>query len=65
MDMDYNFSEDLKTIRDIIGISQDKLALELGVQQATLSRSENSHTAPSEKLLEAVYEYAFKKNNYT
>ena len=62
MDMDYNFSEDLKTIRDIIGISQDRLALELGVQQATLSRSENSHTAPSEKLLEAVYEYAFKKN---
>ncbi len=58
----YNFSEDLKSIRDILGISQGELAAELGVQQITLSRSENRQTSPNEKLIEALYDYAFKKN---
>ena len=60
--MVYNFSEDLKTVRDILGMSQKELAAELGVQQITLSRSENEQTRPNEKLVEALYDFAFKKN---
>ena len=57
--MDYNFSEDLKAIREILGLTQTELASELGVQQVTLSRSESGKTQPSDKLLEQVYGYAF------
>lgn len=60
--MEYNFSQDLKSIREILGISQEELAKELGVQQITLSRNESGVTNPSEQLLEMVYEYAFKNN---
>ncbi len=60
--MDFNFSDDLKAIREILGISQTDLAGRLGVQQVTLSRNENNKTEPSEILLEKVYGYAFEKN---
>ena len=38
--MDYNFSDDLKAIREILGITQTELAKRIGVQQVTLSRNE-------------------------
>ena len=60
--MKYNFSKDLKSIRDILNMSQEDLAKELGVQQITLSRNENETTDPSEQLLQMVYEYAFRNN---
>ncbi|SFU96425.1 DUF3990 domain-containing protein [Butyrivibrio sp. INlla21] len=60
--MDYNFYYDIKSIREILGVSQDELADEIGVQQITLSRSEQGKTTPSDKLLEKVYSYAFDNN---
>ena len=33
--MDYNFSDDLKAIREILGITQTELAKRIGVQQVT------------------------------
>ena len=57
--MEYRFSNDLKAIREMVGITQADLAKELGVQQVTLSRSELGKTKPSDKLLEQVYCYAF------
>ena len=60
--MNYNFSEDLKSIREILGLSQSELASQIGVEQVTISRNESGKTAPSEKLLESVYAFAFEKN---
>ena len=60
--MNYKFSEDLKAIREILGITQGELAEKLGVQQVTISRNENGKTKPSEKLLEQVYSFALDNN---
>lgn len=57
--MDYNFSDDLKAIREILGITQTELAKRIGVQQVTLSRNELGRTVASERLLEQVYNFAF------
>ena len=59
--MDYQFAQDLKAIREILGYSQEELAAELGVQQVTLSRNELGKTRPSGKLMEQVYSFAFRK----
>ena len=60
--MNYKFSEDLKAIREILGITQGELAEKLGVQQVTISRNENGKTEPSDTLLEQVYSFAFDNN---
>ncbi len=57
--MDYNLSEDLKAIREILGITQGELAKRIGVQQVTLSRNESGKNKASERLLEQVYNFAF------
>lgn len=59
--MDYNFSSDLMAIREILGLSQSELAEIIDVEQVTISRNELGKTAPSAKLLESVYAYAFQK----
>ena len=38
--MNYRFVEDLKSIREILGLTQDEFARELGVQRVTISRNE-------------------------
>jgi len=60
--MDYNFSKDLRAIREILGMSQSELAEQIGVEQVTISRNESGKTGASLKLLESVYSYAFGKN---
>lgn len=59
--MKYNFSEDLKSIREILGFSQKELAEKLGVEQVTVSRNELEKTKPSARFLESVYSFAFAK----
>lgn len=58
----YNFSEDLRVIREALGITQTQFAQELGIQQVTVSRSESGKTHPSGRLLELVYGYAYENN---
>lgn len=60
--MEYNFSKDLKSIREILGISQSEFADRIGVEQITISRNELGRTNPSAKILENVYTFAFAKN---
>ena len=60
--MNYNFSDDLKFIREILGYTQFELAEQIGVEQVTISRSEIEKTQPSNQLLEKVYNLAFSKN---
>ena len=38
--MEYNFSKDLKSIREILGVSQSEFADQIGVEQVTISRNE-------------------------
>ena len=42
--MKYNFSEDLQSIREILGLSQHDFAEQLGVEQKTVSRNESGRT---------------------
>ena len=60
--MDYNFASDLKSIREILGVTQAELARCLGVQQVTISRNEIGKTTASGKFLEQVYSFAFDNN---
>lgn len=60
--MKYNFPEDLRSIRAILGLSQREFAEQIGVEQVTVSRNELGKTVPSARLLESVYRFAFAKN---
>ncbi len=60
--MEYNFSQDLKAIREILELTQMQLAEQLGVEQKTISRNEIGKSEPSSRFLEQVYSYAFDKN---
>ena len=44
--MDYNFAEDLKSIREILELTQSELATQIGVEQVTISRNELKKTEP-------------------
>lgn len=51
----------MKSIREILGLSQSEFADELGVERATVSRNELGKTQASPKFLESVYSNAFDK----
>lgn len=58
--MIYNFAQDLRSLREIMGLTQSEIADKLGVEQVTISRTELGKTEPSGKLLEKVYAFAFQ-----
>ena len=58
--MDFRFAEDIRAIREILGITQAEFAAKLGVQQITITRNEQRKTRPSDRLLESVYGFAFE-----
>ncbi len=59
--MDYNFADDLRAIREILGYTQFEIAEQIGVEQVTISRNELRKTKPSNQLMERVYNFAFDK----
>lgn len=59
--MDYNFADDLRAIREILGYTQFEIAEQIGVEQVTISRNELHKTNPSNRLMELVYSLAFDK----
>ena len=61
MDVDYNFKEDLSAIREILGLTQEELAEQLGVDKKTILRNEGGKTEASFKFLDQVYTYAFER----
>ena len=60
--MDYNFSGDFKSIRDIIDISQKEFAKVLDTEQKTISNIESKDSYPSKTIVESAFTYAFKKD---
>lgn len=61
MPMNYNFQKDMKSIREILGMTQEEFAEKKGVEQATISRNELGKNLPSSQLMERVYQFAFDK----
>ena len=59
--MNYNFENDLRAIREILGYTQSEIAEQLGVEQVTISRNELYKTNPSKQFMERVYNFAFDK----
>ena len=59
--MMYNVKEDVKLIREMLGISQAELANSIGVQTRTILRIENDDNYPSNETIEKIYNYAYKK----
>jgi len=55
-----DFSSDVKSIRQSLGLSQEELARELGVSFATVNRWENSKTTPSQLALKTFQEFCEK-----
>ena len=49
--MNYNFSEDLKAIREILGVTQSELSEQLNVEQATVSRNESGRFSGADSAL--------------
>lgn len=60
--MKYRISDDLKTIREILKMSQGDLAKEIGMTQVTIARLENNANNPSLDTLDKIYNFAYKKN---
>lgn len=60
--MKNQFSKDLLTIREILDLSQNELADQLGVENETIIRNEQGIGKPSKKLMEEVYTFAFQNN---
>lgn len=59
--MKYKINEDLKLVREMINISQEELANNIGVQKRTIIRIETGENYPSEDTLEKFYNFAYKK----
>lgn len=59
--MEYKINEDLKLIREMLEISQDEMAISIGVDKKTITRIENSINYPSSETLEKIYDFAYKK----
>jgi putative transcriptional regulator len=55
------FSDQIKSIRKKLNVSQDQLAKELNVSFSTINRWENGHTIPNKLTKSVLYEFC-KRN---
>lgn len=58
--MKYRISDDLKSIREISGLSRNELSLLIGIDASTINRIESSELYPSDDSIKMIYEYAYK-----
>ncbi len=56
-----NYPAKIKEIREVLLLSQEELADELGVSFATVNRWENGHHEPTIKAKRAIRDYCRKK----
>jgi transcriptional regulator with XRE-family HTH domain len=59
--MNYRISEDLKLIREMLGLSQEEIASIIGLDKKTITRIENEENYPFNDTLEKIYSFAYKK----
>lgn len=60
--MKYDYSYDFKSVRNILNISQEILAEEIGVELLTIFRIESGLNKPSIDTLTAFYNFVYSKN---
>lgn len=60
--MEFNFIEDLETIKTITQNSWSEIAEMLNVDYSTLSRWRNGTSKPSDRMVENIYNYLYKNN---
>jgi len=60
--MNFNVNEDLKVIREMLELSQEKMANELELDVKTINRIENGYNYPNADTIEKIYDYAYKHN---
>ena len=54
-------NKELKVIRELLSLTQEELALNIGVSLDTISRWENGKTDIEEKNIDSIYNYALEK----
>lgn len=59
--MDFRVHEDIEVILELLGMTIQEFAQELGVSTSTVSRWKEPGETVSPANLEKIYEYAFKK----
>lgn len=59
--MKFNVNEDTKLIREMLDISQEEMANEIGVSKITILRIENQDTYPESETINKIYNFAYKK----
>lgn len=62
--MNFNISEDMKIVRELLNITQEELADELNVEPLTVKRIENGITNTSKRTLDSFYDFVYKKRIY-
>lgn len=59
-----HINKELKVIRELLSLTQEELALNIGVSLDTISRWENEKTDIEDKHIELIYNYASEKGMY-
>ena len=59
--MDFLIGQDIESVLEITGFSEEELANELGVSRITVSNWVNNRNNISERHMRKFYEYVFKK----
>ena len=62
--MNYNVSEDMKIVRELLSITQEELADAIEVETLTIKRIENGITKTSKRTLDLFYDFVYKKKIY-
>lgn len=62
--MNFNISEDMKIVRELLNMTQEELAAELNVEPLTIKRIENSITNTSKRTLDLFYDFIYQKKIY-
>ena len=62
--MNYKLSKDMKSVREMLDLSQADLAREIDVDILTIKRIENEQNGVSKNTLEKFYNFVFKKKIY-
>ena len=62
--MNYNISEDMKIVRELLSLTQEELADAIEVETLTIKRIENGITKTSKRTLDLFYDFVYMKKIY-
>lgn len=62
--MNYNISEDMKIVRELLSLTQEELADAIEVETLTIKRIENGITKTTKRTLDLFYDFVYMKKIY-